>query len=210
MAKRNNANLAEIERRQNLATEMRAKAKAEENALVERLDETARLADQRGEELDRPKHGRGEGRKPMRRMSGLEWLHRKGKITADQMACGVRYGAAYRRAAAEQSIRSILNRDISGSEGPTVEQLCENATKVAHARQRLAMFRCQLMGEVTIINAVDAVCGLEQTPREAAQNGRDASAIEALVVAGLGLLLIHLAPVPRDFGEPAPDIDMAA
>lgn len=203
-------NLAEIERRRHLETEARAKARIEETALVERLDETARLAEQRGEELDQPKQNRGEGRKPMRRMSGLAWLHSKGKIDADQFAAGKRYGDAYRRAIAEQSIRSILNREISGGEGPTLEQLVENSEKVARARQRLGMYRNQLMGEATIINACDQICGDEKTPREAAQNGRDAAAIEALVIAGLGMLLLHLAPAPAESRDGPQDVANAA
>jgi hypothetical protein len=202
--------LAKIERERLLTEERRAKAKAEEAALSSHLDETAQLTAARGGELDKPKQGRGEQRKPMRRLAGLDWLRRKEKISDDHLAAGVRYGAAYRLVAMEASIRSILNREINGGEGPTLQRLKDRSASIVRAKQRLAMYRGQMMNERTLIEACDAVCGLEQTPREAAQNGRDAAAIEALVIAALGLLTLHLAPVPADAADPTQDMGQAA
>lgn len=196
--------LAAIERRRNLTAERRAKAKAEEAALVERLAETARLAQSRGEQLDQPRQGRGERRKPMRRLCGLEWLHRKGRISDAQLAAGCRYGAAWRRVHGAASLRSILDREVRTGDPRTVADLIAHSEGVSQARQKLALYRAMLRRQAELIRVCDRICGEGLTPREAAANGRAAEAIEAVLAVALDLLTQHLAPSP-----PSPTQDVA-
>src|SRR5437868_5614232 len=81
------------------------------------------------------------GRLAHRRLTGLEWLVRKGRISAQAATAGARYGQAYRRAKTEPSLPSTLNAQpgATGIEGPTVAQLLEHAEGTASATLRLAM-----------------------------------------------------------------------
>lgn len=189
---RHRTNLAIVERRRNLALERQAKAREEDNALEDRMAETVERGEARGEEFDRAPQKRGEGRKPIRRLSGLEWLHKKGKLTAEQVAVGERYGRAYRKAKGDGAIKSILNRDVAASEGPTVEQLKAHAEAVQGARERLAYFRRLLLNQDGLVRACDRICGDELTPREASVNGKTADGLEALVRVALDILALHL------------------
>lgn len=178
-------NLATIERQRNLKEERQRKAR-EEDAALERLRvETLTLAEMRGEVLDAPKAGRGERQKPMRRVAGLDHLKARGTIDDDLKAAGERYGAVYRLAMGEASIRSILNRDIQGGDGRDVMRAAERS---AQARAKLEMYRRQLHGAYGLIGACDVVCGLEKTPREASKDGHEAATLTALLVVALTIL----------------------
>lgn len=179
--------LARIEREANLKAERQQRAKEEANALAERRAETLRLASVRGEAIEDPPSKRGERAKPMRRLSGLVWLHKKQRIDDDQFAAGMRYGAVYRLSLAEQSIRSILNDD-RGGDGPTLQRMIQNSEKVAQAASKLAMYRRQLSNAKGLIEACDAVCGLEKTPREASKDGHEANRLEAVLIVALDML----------------------
>lgn len=178
-------NLATIERDRNLRTERREKAKVEANALELRRAETLTLASIRGEEIDDPPIKRGERTKPMRRMSGLMWLKSKAKLTDDQYAAGMRYGACYRMAKGEAAIKSILNDDIKGGDGPDIMRAAE---KAAQARCKLQAYRGQLNHSNALVRACDAVCGEEWTPRECSADGHAAGRLEAVLLVALDML----------------------
>jgi hypothetical protein len=206
MAKRN-TNLAHVERDQNLKAERQAKARADDAAIASGMTETRTLGEARGQEYDAPPQKRGEHRKPMRRLTGLVWLHAKNRLTDDQLAAGLRYGHAYQRATAEQSIRSILNRDVTSADGPTLARLIEHAEGTMHARQKLAMYRGMLSNQPGLVSACDRICGEELTPREASANGRTAEGLEAVLRVALDLLNQHVAPSrasePQDVADAA-------
>lgn len=202
--------LALIQKRRNLQLERQEKARAEAQALADRMAETRARGEARGEEFEQQPKRRGEQDKPLQRVTGLAWLYRKGKLTDDQFAAGSRYGACYRMAKGEASIRSILNRDVAGGEGPTLEALMQQSERNEQARAKLAMYRNQMQGEVTIITACDLICGDELTPREAAQNGRDATALEVLMIAGLSMMAQHLAPSRTCDSQKPQDVEKAA
>lgn len=178
-------NLQTIERDRNLRTERREKAKVEANALELRRTETLTLATIRGEEIDAPPVKRGERTKPMRRMSGLMWLRTKGRLTDDQYAAGQRYGACYRMARGEAAIKSILNDDIRGGDGPDIMRAAE---KAAQARCKLRAYRGQLNQSDALVRACDAVCGEEWTPRECSADGHAAGRLEAVLLVALDML----------------------
>jgi len=186
--------LARIQRARLLRLERQAKNREEEAALEASLAETVERGEAQGSEFDRQPRRRGEARKPIRRLSGLIWLHSKKRLTDDQLAAGERYGATFRRAQGDANIRSILNRDISGAGDRSIAALLADAEASVYAKEKLAMYRGQLANQAALIEACDAICGGELTPREAAQNGRGAEAIEALLIVALDLLNLHLAP----------------
>lgn len=63
-------------------------------AVAAGVEETLRLERGRGAAFAECDDGRERG--PCRRQAGLEWLARKGRITADQRAAGERYRDAYK------------------------------------------------------------------------------------------------------------------
>lgn len=182
--------LAKAERQRRQLAERREAARAEQAAVRDGVAETAALLEARGAALIRPPVRRGEREKPIRRMSGLEWLLSKGRITPAQAEAGARYGAAYRAVAQVGAIRSILDDTPRGAgPGRTVAQAVAQAERHAAAGGRLAAMRAgPLCGQRDLIRACDLVCGEEMTPREAAANGVEAARIEAVVLVGLSLL----------------------
>ena len=58
----------------------------------------------------------------------------------------------------------------------------------AQAGARLALYRKRLGDQRDLVAACDAICGLELTPREAAQSERDVAKIEAVLGVALDLL----------------------
>lgn len=177
-----------LERQQLGVEERRLKAKAEDVALELRLVETAALAEARGEVFDRPTMKRGEQRKPMRRLTGLEWLRRKGRITDDAWAAGERYGAVYRLTKGAGAIASILNEDRGIGGGQTIASVMQHSEKTAQASSKLAMYRRQLINQGAMIAACDTICGEELTPREASADGHEAGKLEAVLLIALDLL----------------------
>lgn len=176
--------LKTIERAQLLKEETRARARAEDRWIEDSRAETLRLAELRGEELEVPRTGRGERRKPMRRKTGLEWLADKGRLTRMQREAGERYGVDW-RVGEEVSIRSILNDSVKGySEGPT-EFVGAAKVRLRHAR------RDALGDHRRLIDVCDAVCGLGLTLREFAADRRDAEVAETRLLIALDLLARH-------------------
>lgn len=92
------ARLPDSQRRERLVrVEARHKAKVETDALNRRLDETERLAAERGEEVERLASGavRVMDRDP------LMWLLGKGEITLDQFDAGAKARALFERQASD-------------------------------------------------------------------------------------------------------------
>lgn len=187
MAKQN-VDMAAVMRRRNLRTESQIRNRVEEAALEERMAETLVLGTMRGEALEQAPQKRGESRKPIRRMSGLEWLHGKKRIDDDQRAAGERYGAVYRRAKGDGAISSILNDERGGGRGVSLSIVMAHSEGTAQAASKLAMYRRQLSGQTGMIRACDIICGEELTPREASTDGHEAGKLEAVLVVALCLL----------------------
>lgn len=182
------AYLMTLERKRLLTNERRAAARAEAKAVTEAVAETVTLGEARGSEYLQPIARRGEREKPKRRLTGLEWLHGKKRITDEQFKTGEQYGNAYRRAMTIGAIPSILNDAPKGSDGVPLARILAHAEGTAHAAARLAMFRRRLKQQPNLTGACDLICGEELTPREATQNGADAARLEGILVVALDLL----------------------
>lgn len=181
--------LARGERARLLQQERRMAAKAESDAVRGGVAETVSLAQDRGAEFLAPKADRGGRDKPVRRLSGLEWLLSKGRITTNQWAAGELYGRAYRKAHAPEPIRSQMDDSVRGGGDVPLRSLSDAAGARATAQARLAGYRALLNHHRTMVDALDRICGQELSPREASANGMQASALEAALLIGLDLLV---------------------
>jgi hypothetical protein len=168
--------------------ERQAKARAEAVAVAEGVAETVALSRARGAAV--VGGGRGAARaQPLKRLSGLEWLAAKGKISAEAKAAGERYGWVYRRVKLDKAIPSTLDVRIRGQFlAPSLEDVLAHGEGTETARRRLAEFRRRLSGQPDLVAACDLVCGEEKTPREAAAGDRDAGRLEAVLKVALDLL----------------------
>lgn len=183
-----------------LLAERRAREKAEAAAVATGVAETVALSAARGSAFEALETHSGPT--PYKRQAGLDWLARKGRISARQKAAGERYGALYRRAARDGAIRSTL--DVSpgggGPAGPGAreEVLLMAAEGSAQAAARLAALRTRLWNQPQLVTACDLVCGRELTPREAASGERAVIALEAVLGVALDLLAgeAEQAPTP--------------
>jgi hypothetical protein len=148
--------------------------------------ETVALSRSRGAAIEGP-----EPRRPAhRRLTGLEWLVRKGRISAAAAAAGARYGQTYRRAKVEPSLPSTLNGEHGGTapEGATIAELLRHAEGTAAAQMRLAELRRRLLRQSDLVRACDEICGEERTPREAAGGEREGVRMEAVLKVALDIL----------------------
>lgn len=180
-----------LERQALRAEEQAQRQRAEEAAVIVGMMETTSLEEARGAAFLHPEPKRGEKRrKPIRRLSGLEWLHRKGKITDQELAAGEVYGGLYRAAHAAPSIRSNLNQSPGGGSdsASTIGRQIKAANRRLKAGERLTLLHARLGYNADLITALDAVAGREQTPREASPDGREAAILGALAKAALGML----------------------
>lgn len=177
------------ERLQRLEAQARARDAA--RAVAEGVAETVDLSRDRGAEFEKPPAVRGGRETPHRRLSGLEWLTRKGRITAGQRRVGEAYGAAYRRAGAASSIPSTLEAQPSGglAAGPSVAQILRLAAGRMRAAEELAAMRARLFQQGDLVSVCDLICGRELTPREAGGGDREAVRVEAVLKVALDLLL---------------------
>lgn len=155
-------------------------------AMAASVAETVALSRARGAAIEAP----AVGRLAHRRLTGLEWLVRKGRISGPAATVGLRYGQAYRRAKAEPSLPSTLNAlpGSTGIEGPTVAEVLEHAEGTAQARRVLAELRRRLLGQADLVLACDEICGEERTPREAAGGEREGVRMEAVLKVALDIL----------------------
>jgi hypothetical protein len=179
----------EAKQRQRFAIlEAREKAREEAAAVADGVVETVDLAQARGAEFDVRDAKPGAPAPPNRRLTGLEHLSRRGKITAEQRAAGERYGELYRIVKVEGEIGAMDFNGSAAGAGTALLKVRRDADERADARHELAIARSKFWNQATIMRALDLVCGEEKTPREAAMNGQDAIRIEACAIAGLDML----------------------
>jgi hypothetical protein len=149
------------------------------------------LSRQRGAAIEAPAAAERKARaRPYRRQSGLEWLGRKGRLSAAARAAGERYGAAYRRAKAEPSVPSTLNIRLGGGDAPgqPLAEVLARGEGTVQAAATLAGMRRRLMRQPDLVAACDLICGEEKTPREAGGDDRQAARLEAVLKVALDLL----------------------
>lgn len=188
---RRRVDLQAIERHRLLELERQERARKEAAAVAHGIAETACLEAQRGVEYLVPEQRRGERAKPIRRHTGLTLLHSLGRITDDEARVGYIYGTLWRAIREDPSIRSNLNRGTGGGSDRTLTlrlRLAEAEGRV-QAAQRLDQLHARLFWRDDLIRALDTICGRELTPRLATRNGREAQALEDLVVTALELLV---------------------
>lgn len=166
--------------------ERRDRERDEARAVSEGVAETLGLDLDRGAAFEAPRPG---ARGAYRRQAGLDWLARKGRLTAPQKAAGERYGACWRRAAQAPSIGSTLDvQPGMAGEGPSLAALLAKADGRRWAQARLSLYRSQLSSQPDLIAACDRICGEELTPREAAGGEREAGRLEAVLRVALDIL----------------------
>ncbi|MDP1873730.1 hypothetical protein [Phenylobacterium sp.] len=170
------------------ALETRTRDRTEAAAVADGVAETVGLSEARGAAFEGPP----SVGQPYRRQTGLDWLARKGRISAAQKSAGERYGALYRRASRAGAIRSTLDVRPGGGgpsgPGAREEVLLMAAEGSAQAAARLAAMRSRLWDQADLVSACDLVCGQELTPREAVASEREVGRIEALVSVALDVL----------------------
>lgn len=173
-----------------LRAERQARAQAEARAVMDGVAETVALSRRRGVAFEGPS-GKGARAQPFRRLSGLEWLLRKGRLSPAEAAAGARYGAAYRRAKVDPALPSTLEVQAQAAfsaAGPSLKQLVAHAHGTAEAVGLLGAYRRRLLMQPDLVAACDQVCGEEKTPREAAGGDRDAARLEAVLKVALSIL----------------------
>jgi hypothetical protein len=170
--------------------EAREKARGEARAVAEGVAESVALSQERGAAFDKSAARRGERETPYRRQTGLEWLARKGRITAAQRKAGEADGAAWRRAAQGARIGSTLEVQPSGglAGGPSLALILRRAEGRMRAEEALASMRARLFTQSDLVEVCDLVCGRELTPREAGGGEREGLRIEAVLKVALDLL----------------------
>lgn len=168
--------LAHLERQQNRRDSDRMAAALVRDGVME----TVGLERDRGASFETAKAA------PVRRMPGLTWLYRKGKLTVPAYMAGQGYAAAFQAAAVEPGMRSCLCEPTGGGIADPAK-LARAARARVNAKAQLSAMRVKVRSR-RLVDALDLVCGLEKTPREATANGSEAAALEALVLAALDLL----------------------
>lgn len=173
-----------------LRLERHARSQAEAKAVMDGVSETVALSRRRGVAFEGPS-GQGAKAQPYKRLSGLEWLLKKGRLTAAEATAGERYGVAYRRAKRDPSIPSTLEvqpQAMLGAAGASLKHLVAHAQGTAQATGLLAVYRRRLLMQEDLIAACDRVCGEEKTPREAAGGDREGARLEAVLKVALSIL----------------------
>lgn len=173
-----------------LLLERREKARAEARGVADGVGETVGLARARGTAFEAPQAARAGRETAYRRLTGLEWLAKKGRLSARQAQAGEAYGLLYRRAEQGPRIGSTLEVQPGFGDpgGPPLALILKQGAGRREAEQRLAALRRRLMDQVDLISACDLVCGRELTPREAAGGDRDAARLEAVLKVALDIL----------------------
>lgn len=155
-------------------------------------DDAVVLAAERGEEITAFPAAPGEREKPPKRLSGLDWLWFKNRITVTQMGAGLKYGDLYRRAN-DVSIRSGANMSIGGGDGlKTLEKRTEAAQLIGQVRAD------GLRGHTDLIWLCDEICGEGRRIRDlSAGDDAEATKKEARFTVALDLLATHYGMVSR-------------
>jgi hypothetical protein len=162
-------------------------AQREAQAIARGVAETLGLEAARGAEFGN--EGDGARATPYRRQPGLDWLARKGRISEQQKAAGLRYRDAYQVAQPVISLASTLEvQPGMGGAGASLKALIARADLRQSAERKLALYRRQLADHPALIQACDLICGRELTPREAAGGEREGIRLEAVLVVALDLL----------------------
>ena len=78
------AYLARLERERLIRVEQQGRARLEARQVAEGVAETVALSQARGAQFEAPPAARGERQRPYRRLAGLDWLLRKGRLTTAQ------------------------------------------------------------------------------------------------------------------------------
>jgi len=170
--------------------EAREKQRTEARAVTEGIAETVALGNSPGAEFDKAPPARGSRETPYRRQAGLEWLEKKGRITAAQKRAGEAYGACWRRAGQTATIGSTLEVQPSGglAAGPSLGMVLRQAAGRQRAEAELGVMRARLFGQSDLVSVCDMVCGRELTPREAGGGDREALRVEAVLKVALDIL----------------------
>ena len=182
------AHLARLERERLIAVDQTSRRRAEARATAAGVRETVALSAARGAGFEVPSPERAGREKPYRRLAGLVWLARKGRLSAAQVKAGEDYGVCFRRAEAGAAIGSSLAVSPGAGQGTPIALVVRQAEARAQAAARLAVLRGRLGGQSDLIAACDQVCGRELTPREAAGGEREAGRLEAVLCVALDLL----------------------
>lgn len=177
-------NPARPERARLIQLDQRDRARREACEVAAGVAETTALSRARGAALV-VQLGAHRRPGPVRRLTGLDWLARKGRLTPAQKLVGERYGRAWRRAEGAARIGSSLNMVPGG--GRDHDALSVGEARAASAR-RLAMLRAMVKGQGDLVAACDQICGAELTPREACANGVQAARLVGLLLVALDLM----------------------
>jgi hypothetical protein len=153
--------------------------------------ETSVLAAARDEDIEVPAERLGEEQRPMRRLSGMDWLWSKGRVTEEQMAAGMKYGDVYRELT-ETSVPSAL-RTITGG-----HDITDTIVRRATAREDLSEARGALSDHPGMVDLCDRVCGEGDRLRIIAE-GDDlkAAKLETALLIALDLLAKHYGIVTK-------------
>lgn len=183
------AYLARLERERLMRAEQQGRARLEARRVAEGVAETVALSAARGAEFEAPPVARGERQRPYRRLAGLDWLLRKGRLTTAQKAAGERYGRCYRVAQGAVAIASTLDVRPGGAAETPLTAVIARAEANARARDALDDYRETLRRQPSLVAACDMICGEELTPREAARGGeREIYRLEAMLEVALDML----------------------
>jgi hypothetical protein len=123
-------------------------------------------------------------------MTGLEWLatRKPARISAQQRAVGEIWGVYWRAANAAAAVGSGMRDNAIGVSRDPIWAGLDAAARRIHAGAKLRELNLVLLNQASLIGALAAVCGREQTPREASRNGLDAVRIECLACCALDML----------------------
>ncbi|CAN7284059.1 hypothetical protein LJR164_001405 [Phenylobacterium sp. LjRoot164] len=183
------AYLARLERERLARVAQQGRARLEARQVAEGVVETIALSVARGAEFEAPPSAPGERQRPYRRLAGLEWLSRKGRLTTAQKAAGERYGRCYRVAQGEVAIASTLDVRPGGAAETPLTAVIARAEANARARDALNIYRETLRRQPSLVAACDMICGEELTPREAVHGGdREIYRLEAVLEVALDML----------------------
>ena len=182
------AHLARLERERLAVIEQRGRSRREAMAVADGIAETVGLSRARGAAFEEPAGERGVRPKPYKRLAGLDWLARKGKLSVAQKAAGERYGTLYRQARGEIAIASTLDVSPGGASKTPLTAVLARAEASVRARQTLSALRERLSRQPALVAACDMICGEELTPREAVSGDKETYRLEAVLEVALDIL----------------------
>jgi hypothetical protein len=157
----------------------------------EGVNETAALSEARGTEFVKPKTTPGLPSPPIRRKAGLDWLITRApaRITEAQKLMGERWGVLWRASTGEVPIRAAIIGDTFGGGGEPIWSQLGAAESRIKAGEKLEDMNAILLHQASLIQALVAICGKEQTPREASRDGHSALRLECLCCVALDMLV---------------------